>query len=539
MNDLTRIAKNNYEILDTVISRLYSKDDFKKRILTLADCKKSEYPSLCSEIVKMYKNIGIECEAKQSPQYYESLLNTVPKDVLCETKDDLNSKILETLYNTYKDFPAPAQIMKRILDNCGSEEFKNEETLRVRILKEFLKHADAMKIAGKKGEAAVKKYIKKNGKNTIFDVDDGVFELLKSANKDQLKDTYSLLVLSQELAEGKFKNSGASKEPLYLLAIVLGMKYYTPDSNDYCVGKDFVKNIFKDYYNDNLIRYITSYKNVNPSAYENEPLGLGVDYKNYAEALFIYYMNKPDFTPAEKIKCIYDMIDTIKAEGRDNEFQEPELSSTRSLKLSFMSTFLNLEEDELVDYILANYNFSTESNQKPITDTFGQNSIAECYNSIVSEICCCLNVSPEAFIKYIENSKTTTKKKDIEEEDFVSILELNQIDVEGLPFFDEDFSILLNKVNQRLDIDKTFSLYKATGETKISRTKLISAYYHFYCVLNIDNPLEFSDVLNDFEIWLNSYLEQAGFCRLDYKNVFDMLVVFFAYCRINDKLYED
>lgn len=541
MKDLTKVVKNNYENLDNVISHLYVREDLERKVQALKGCKKSEYPSFCAEISKLYKSIGVECEVGQNPKYYENLLNSVPEGVLCETKEELDFRILECLYKAYKAFPAPSEIMKRILDNCGSEEFKDEKILRLRILKEFLKYADAMKVAGKEGEGTVKKYIKKKGLKNVLEVDDGIFELLKSANKYQRRDTYALLVLAQELAEGRFKNSGASKEPLYLLAIILGMHYYDIQDEKYCAEKDFVKNIFNDYYNDNLIRYITSYKNVNPSAYENEPLGLGVDYKNYAEAIFIYYMNKDNYTPLEKITKIYNLFNKIEAKNKDEKNSNGKLLSTKSVKENFISRFLKLEEDELVNYLLSNYNIKFEEGKSRFMISFDRNSVAECYNSIVEDMCCSLNVSTKAYIEYINTPTKDEKKIKNPKQEFKSILKTNEVDVDKLPYFDEDFKTLIKMTNKRLDLDKSFSLYKADEKTRISRTKLISAYYHYYCVDNFDNPLDlkFTDVLKDFEEWLNDSLEQAGFCKLDYKNVFDMLVVFFAYCRINNNLYDD
>lgn len=551
-NNLTLKARKQYESFNNKISTLHLQAEFENKVMALKKCTKTEYPSDSAEVVRLYESIGIVCEMGQTPEYYIDLLRTVPAGTLYESKEDLDNEIWKYLYGIYKDFPQPAKIMERILDNCGSEEFKKEKTMRLRILKEFLKYGHGLTAAGYTGLAHIKKYIDKEKPkdiNELLVVDDGVFEVLQAATKEEKKDKYSLLVLAQELAEGKFKNNGASKEPLYLLAIVLGMKYYPYETEEYCKEKDIVKNIFNDYYNDNLIRYITSYKNVNNSAYEDEPLGLGIDYKNYAEAVFIYFMNKECYSAEQKIKKIYKVLKNIKKKATNSEQENVfELLSTNQQKDNFIKIVLQLDEEEIEEYILWHYNCKLKKGSSPFGLAFSHNTIYKCYDTIRDEIAGNLEISKKEFRSALKviNTKIRSKKENLalsneykKELDSLWELELNKFDVESMPIFDEDFRILIEKVNERLDPFETLSIYNDEKVAKITRTKLIAAYFHGYCMDNFDAPRMFSDVLLDFEMWLNETLEEAGFCKLDYKNVFDMLVVFFAYCRVNNKLYMD
>lgn len=547
--NLTLKAKKKYDSFNTSISALHLKYEFENQVFALKNCTKAEYPSESKDVVRLYRSIGMECEMGQPPEYYIGLLKTIPEGVLYDSKEELDNEIWKYLYEIYKGFPEPCKIMKRILDNCGSEEFKKEKSLRLRILKEFLSQGHGLTAAGYSGLAYIKKYTGKKDINELLSVDDGVFDILKKATKDEKKDKYSLLVLAQEFAEGKFKNNGASKEPLYLLAIVLDMKYYPNQTDDYVEKNDFVKNIFNDYYNDNLIRYITSYKNVHPTAYEDEPLGLGVDYKNYAEAVFIYYMNKECYSSTKKIKLIYKVLKNIKSIAAKTEKINNNVLSTKQQKENFIKIFLQLDETEIEKYILSNYNCAVEKNASPFGLEFSQNTVYECYDAIRGEIIENLKISEEAFKTswgFIDSKKYPKEDEDgfVEdgyeiETDALSELNLNALAIEKIPSFSPDFKVLVEKINERLDPYSALSIYDDAGVARVTRSKLIAAYFHGYCIDNVETPRSFADVLIDFEMWLNESLEQCGFSRLDYKNVFDMLVVFFAYCKINNKLYEE
>jgi hypothetical protein len=46
----------------------------------------------------------------------------------------------------------------------------------------------------------------------------------------------------------------------------------------------------------------------------------------------------------------------------------------------------------------------------------------------------------------------------------------------------------------------------------------------------------FKDVFEEMGGYLGDYLEDAGYQRISSKNLFDMFVIFLAYCKINDFL---
>lgn len=218
-------------------------------------------------------------------------------------------------------------------------------------------------------EAAVKKDIEKWKKRVgktprddevLLFLDDGVFAPLAGAKKEQLnpEGTYGLLKLCDDLAGGKFRTSGATVKQLYLFAMVFGMNFYTgaeqePVEEIYAAGgigcgaqlqagdeaaengnthaawfglrsgtaggmqildyyRDIEKNLFRDYYASNFVRFITESYSGNIAAFEADPSGRSINYKNYAEMVYLYFISHGEYTQQEKIRFSAEMIKEIK-----------------------------------------------------------------------------------------------------------------------------------------------------------------------------------------------------------------------------------
>ena len=96
--------------------------------------------------------------------------------------------------------------------------------------------------------------------------------MLNNATKEQRRPdgTYGLIKLADDLALGKFRTGGSTKKGLYLFAMVYNMTYYPGETKNsknirmFNYDSDIEKNLFRDYYCNNLIRFITkSYKGRN------------------------------------------------------------------------------------------------------------------------------------------------------------------------------------------------------------------------------------------------------------------------------------
>ena len=167
---------------------------------------------------------------------------------------------------------------------------------------------------------------KKTGKkpkesDVLSELDDGIFEFLESASKSQKKPDgkYGLIKTADDLASGKFRMGGATKKSLYLFAMVFDMTYYTgSDVERFDPSTDVEYNLFKKYYTNNLMRFITEAYQKNLSEYEIDPSGQGINYKNFAEMVYLYYISRP-LDHAEQIKASSTMIEEIIPRSTENK----------------------------------------------------------------------------------------------------------------------------------------------------------------------------------------------------------------------------
>ena len=102
----------------------------------------------------------------------------------------------------------------------------------------------------------------------------------------------------------------------------------------------------------------------------------------------------------------------------------------------------------------------------------------------------------------------------------------------------EEFLLIIKNIEKRLN---PYEAIGVTSAMSVTRTKLIAAYYHYYCLENGlddngDTWKSFKDVYDDMSSCLNAYLEDAGYQRISSKNLYDVFVIFFAYCKINNFL---
>lgn len=84
--------------------------------------------------------------------------------------------------------------------------------------------------------------------------------------------------------------------------MVYGMTYYSGFGSE---RKDFKSdleiNLFRDYYTNNLIRFISDSYKENLNEYELDPSGQGINYKNFAEMIYLYYISK-DCSAEDKVR---------------------------------------------------------------------------------------------------------------------------------------------------------------------------------------------------------------------------------------------
>ena len=121
-----------------------------------------------------------------------------------------------------------------------------------------------------------------------------------------------------------------------------------------------------------------------------------------------------------------------------------------------------------------------------------------------------------------------------ENSNLIGLLSLN----ENLPIIQDmpaDFQSVYKPVIEKIDPQKALT---NTDSNNVTRTKLIAAYYHFYVWMMTLNDVDdtwrsFKDIYDDFSSCIAEYLTDAGYQEISSKNLFDMLVIFSAYCKVN------
>lgn len=85
------------------------------------------------------------------------------------------------------------------------------------------------------------------------------------------------LKLEDDLQSGNFRTNGRTRKDLYMFAFVFGMtSSFEKDDLEYDERTDIEKNLFQDYYTDNLLRHISDKYKKDSRRFDAEPSGAGI-----------------------------------------------------------------------------------------------------------------------------------------------------------------------------------------------------------------------------------------------------------------------
>lgn len=213
---ITRRANTVLTDLQEEFKALYCRKDFQNALDRLERASLSSRPSRLRDLWDMLEDYGIEYEKRQETGYYKDLIQRT------NIPDFLEDSMLYAIYKHFQEYPAPQEYMKRLVDRLSfSEDRWEQDTLRLRILKQFIKYGDYLKEWDFGGQPVIDEYSKDKQKkkklNTVAEVleglDDGVFDILETATKAQKKPRgkYGLLKSADDLAEGKFREGEATE----------------------------------------------------------------------------------------------------------------------------------------------------------------------------------------------------------------------------------------------------------------------------------------------------------------------------------------
>lgn len=365
-----------------------------------------------------------------------------------------------------------------------------------------------------------------------------------------VREKYGLIKIANDLSKGIFKSGGSTKRDLYLFAIAFDMTYTvikepgaleTEELIDF--NSDIEKNLFVDYYTNNLMRFITASYAGDLSALELDPSGVGINYKNFAEMIYIYYISQ-DLEPIEKLRRAIEMIERLKnTEGGVKAKDD----STHYYRTLFTEEILSMNESEFESFISSNYDCDVDfeyldekqqsrTGRKSVLQVrTDQNTAFDFYIELITEI---------------ENGDCITERSDrkdcnyglyftdvgVEAAEYEKVLmsTLNNANSEKV----KDFVRLLYNINRFLSQKEKLSI---TEPEKMTRTALITAYYYWYN--NFNNMDEttgaektFVDVMDDYidsKTGLNGMLAASGYQPINDRNIFDLAVIFSSYAYLS------
>lgn len=566
---ITRRMDSVLDGLQSEFRSLCDKADFEGKIEALKKAgDKSDRSSKLRKLFDMFDICGIEYERGKDNAYYEDLVRNADLPSFSEIED----RMLLALFSIYEDYPSPEDYMKRIVDRlCNEEDGWENDTLRLRILKQFIKYGNYLSDAGYSGRRTICDYVKgKTGQKiteeiVLAELDDGVFGGLATATRAQRRadGRFGLLKMADDLASGKFRAEGATKKSLYLFAMVYGMTYYSGDEDTAEIidfKTDIETNLFRDYYANNLMRFISDVYRGRLCEFEVDPSGQGINYKNFAEMIYLYYISK-DCSPQDKIRLSNEMIKRVQgSQFKQGNKDTDAIGGTAFYRDLFSEDILSKPESEFEEFICENYDCDTYAGSYETKDGIKDQKIGPIQmeieqNSAFAEYQAILKALEKRGVA-VENCNyglwftdvAAFRKKgyenlcdriaEINREKFNEFMEL-LLGINNFIGYTVDEIVSSQNMEQEWNEPskmKTKALYVEKPEA-VTRTSMIVAYYYYYNAVHEndadDRWKNFEEVFNNFKKDIDPKLEAAYYQPLSGKNIFDVLVTFSSYAYLN------
>lgn len=367
-------------------------------------------------------------------------------------------------------------------------------------------------------------------------------EQKKRKQKINNKGKLGLLKIADDLATGKFGNPDVVREEIYIFAIVFELTYFSGDPEEIVTEETKSRNIetvmFGDYYANNLMRYISnSHEHINKGGEEQDPSGKGINYKNYMEVIFLYYLRCTDMDVSEKLVKIYTMADEVyKRYSSGEKENKPDIvNATKYYSDAFKSLEMENEEEFKV-FLLENYDCSVAPNSTPVFSVEAEQKTALAVYELLQEDAEDFGVEDEDY----ENRRVTFLEGEM---DLEKIREIYKKREEGKIDFSElddksKFDILLYEVNKDLGKKKSASELE---RGIVTRTDILRIYYQIflsgYSAEEDESLRSFSDVYEEFTDIANRHLIDAYLRPITGRDLYDLILIYSAYCNVNaDKL---
>lgn len=398
-----------------------------------------------------------------------------------------------------------------------------------------------------------------------------------------------LLRMVDDLARGMFREGGTTRRSLYLFAMVYNMTFYTGARDAIRRDTDVEKNLFRDYYSNSMMRYLSESFREKRSETELDPPGQGINYKNFAEMCYLYYISQPDLTAAEKIQKSTRMIQRLRESQRGaartaqadlgTAYFRGRVLRTQGVKHLFIEDLFAQSEQEFEAFLSQNYDCNTQRGYAMgVLDLeTEQNTAFENYQEILErlkeilresgvepgeelEVCnyglCFADVGAykkdrfadggadegqlESFRTLLEEFQRrhgAGRDRDARQADqaqYESFMELllgvNRLLGRTVSERVSYQSVAEERTEQSHHVIKALSV---TSPRRMTRSSMIVAYYYYYNALREEKRTEelrsFRAFYQDFTEELDDYLVDSNYLPMSSKNIFDVLVAFSAF----------
>lgn len=600
---LTRRMNSVKSGLENQFDDMLTTKDFLSVIQDLRRATPDTAHSIRAQLCSMFEQCGVaNVSATEAVSYYENKL----KSSNIPTPEQLSHRLYDFFFRQFCEnpFPSPEEYIARVVQREIDPEWK-DDSLRLQILKTFLRNADGLRGAGFK-YLSIKRYVSEKANvqspsmNLILDsLDDAIFQKLsedldrmtslevqREERKMQLskssafkecvtkaetkpedifeldeeycklkkatspaewekakqsrkqknsgRGTYALLRIADDLASGRFGNDAVVREEIYLFSIVFGLSFFDTDGAEFDPRYSIEGVMFRDYYSNNLMRYITGKHETLRSGGEIvNPVGRGINFKNYMEAIFLYYSRMTALSSSEAIEKIYLM-----AHAAHNQYKSlkqsistdtsSESNRTQKFRDAFQNNAPNSDEEEFLKFIVYQYNCSIA----PATS-----KVFEEENEVITAV--------RVFDELCEDAAECG----IFEADFV---------LRGLSFFDEMLSIeAVSKLAQQTDINSlsdqgkfNLVLYEVNKELVdlpdinkihdrkiVSRLDFLKVFYQMFLLYAEDDfawKESFPGFYRKFVREANLYLRKALMQEMESRNLLDIIIIYSAFCITNE-----
>ncbi len=317
---------------------------------------------------------------------------------------------------------------------------------------------------------------------------------------------YELLKIVDDLANAKFSNKGKTREYLYIFAIAFEMTSTGYDEDIWKMNSetghierkedprkktDIQKNLFFDYYADNIINNMSKISGLSGQPSDEFIIdGYGINYKNFAEIAFLWSINQKG-SPTDKLKLAYEVIKYCKKNGHEKGIVEAEAEKKNEIALTkeyenLLLNFTDLSKEGIETFLINNYSCRTnrasiDINNKPETAKvicvdYINNNILKHYKTVTSYL-------------FNENILETQK---------ISLLfDLLMLDEQGMfDFYKKEYYLKKNRCDSCSENKDPSSLRCSAFSEKCEQW-----YYDYVCSLDINEK-------NKFESKVIEYLEE-------------------------------